>query len=100
MLAPTDVGAQGQGYAINNRPDLLNPALALFANPVDVTGGKLLLNSAAFAPAAPSALGNTGRNAFTDPASTTSTWLWAVRSKFPVSANQLGCACAPTPSIC
>jgi hypothetical protein len=33
----------------------------------DVTGGRLLLNRSAFAPAAPSALGNVGRNALTGP---------------------------------
>lgn len=67
LLAPTDVGAQGQGYALNNRPDLLHPSQAVFATPVDVAGGQRLLNGAAFAAPAPSALGNVGRNAFTGP---------------------------------
>jgi hypothetical protein len=67
LLAPTDVGAQGQGYAINNRPDMLNPAQALLATPANVVGGQLLLNKNAFAAPAPSALGNTGRNVFAGP---------------------------------
>ncbi|MEP6960645.1 MAG: carboxypeptidase regulatory-like domain-containing protein [Acidobacteriota bacterium] len=66
-LGPTDTAGAGQGYVLNNRPDLLNPSAALFANPGDVRGGKLLVNGAAFAPAAPSALGNLGRNPFAGP---------------------------------
>jgi len=65
LLGPTDFATAGQGYALNNRPDLLNPA-AVGLNQ-DVTGGRLLLNRSAFAAAAPSALGNVGRNAFTGP---------------------------------
>jgi hypothetical protein len=65
LLGPTDFAAAGQGYALNNRPDLLNPAAARLDQ--DATGGRLLLNRSAFTAAAPSALGNVGRNAFTGP---------------------------------
>jgi hypothetical protein len=64
LLGATDFAAAGQGYALNNRPDLLNAAAR---TNIDVTGGRLLLNRSAFADAAPSALGNLGRNAFTGP---------------------------------
>jgi len=39
----------------------------VFANPIAVPGGVQLLNPAVFASAAPSTLGNIGRNAFTGP---------------------------------
>lgn len=58
---------RGQGLIFNNRPDIVNPAYAVFANPVPVPGGKQLLNPAGFAQAAPSTLGNEGRNAFRGP---------------------------------
>jgi hypothetical protein len=64
LLGATDFAAAGQGYAINNRPDLMSTAAL---TDVDVTGGRLLLNRSAFANAAPSALGNLGRNALTGP---------------------------------
>ncbi len=64
LLGATDFASAGQGYAINNRPDLLNTSPE---TNVDVTGGRRLLNRAAFADAAPSALGNLGRNALTGP---------------------------------
>ncbi len=67
LLAPTDVAAQGAGYVLNNRPDMLNSTAALYSTPLNVTGGQLLLNPAAFAAPAPSALGNTGRNVFAGP---------------------------------
>ena len=63
LLGPTDFASAGQGYAINNRPDLVGVASVN----QDVAGGRRLLNVGAFAPAAPSALGNVGRNAFTGP---------------------------------
>lgn len=64
LLGATDFAAAGQGYALNNRPDYLGTNA--FAD-VDVAGGRRLLNRSAFADAAPSALGNVGRNAFTGP---------------------------------
>jgi hypothetical protein len=64
LLGATDFAAAGQGYAINNRPDLLNTNAE---TDIDVTGGRQLLKRTAFADAAPSALGNLGRNAFTGP---------------------------------
>ena len=64
LLGATDFAAAGQGYVINNRPNLLNTSPE---TSVDVTGGRRLLNRAAFADAAPSALGNLGRNALTGP---------------------------------
>ncbi len=64
VVGPTDAIA-GQGFAVNNRPDLLNASAA--AAIADVVGGKLLLNRSAFASAAPSTLGNLGRNTFAGP---------------------------------
>lgn len=57
----------GQGLILNNRPNLIDPSQAVLANPVPVAGGMQLLNPAAFAEAAPSTLGNLGRNAFSGP---------------------------------
>ena len=57
----------GQGLILNNRPNLIDPTQAVLANPAPVAGGEQLLNPAAFAEAAPSTLGNLGRNAFTGP---------------------------------
>ncbi len=63
----TTTAIPGQGLILNNRPDILNPNQAVLPNPLPVTGGVQLLNPAAFAEAAPSTLGNAGRNAFTGP---------------------------------
>jgi carboxypeptidase family protein/TonB-dependent receptor-like protein len=57
----------GQGLILDNRPNIINPSETVLPNPVPVTGGELLLNPAGFAEAAPSTLGNEGRNAFTGP---------------------------------
>jgi hypothetical protein len=65
LIGPTDFASAGQGYVLNNRPDLLDAGAG--ETDRDVTGGRLLLNQAAFAAAAPSALGNVGRNALTGP---------------------------------
>jgi hypothetical protein len=55
----------GQGEILENRPNLVNPAAVNTSQAVP--GGVLLLNSAAFANAAPSTLGNLGRNSLTGP---------------------------------
>jgi hypothetical protein len=57
----------GEGLILNNRANVLDPSQAVFANPAAVPGGVQLLNPAAFTSAAPSTLGNTGRNAFVGP---------------------------------
>jgi carboxypeptidase family protein/TonB-dependent receptor-like protein len=57
----------GEGVVLNNRANLLDPNQAVFSNPVPVPGGVQLLNPAAFVSAAPSTLGNSGRNAFAGP---------------------------------
>jgi hypothetical protein len=57
----------GEGLILNNRANVLDPAQAVFSNPEAVPGGVQLLNPAAFSPAAPSTLGNSGRNAFIGP---------------------------------
>lgn len=58
---------QGGGQILNNRVNIINPNATLLANPVPVAGGELLLNAADFSEAAPSTLGNEGRNAFIGP---------------------------------
>jgi hypothetical protein len=58
---------EGQGYILNNRPNIINPAETVLAQPVPVAGGEQLLSAAGFADAAPSMLGNAGRNAFRGP---------------------------------
>ncbi|HTR36327.1 MAG TPA: TonB-dependent receptor [Bryobacteraceae bacterium] len=63
----TTTAIAGQGLILNNRPNLVDPTQAVLANPAPVAGGMQLLNPAAFAEAAPSTLGNLGRNAFTGP---------------------------------
>ncbi len=55
----------GEGLILNSRPDLIDPAHVYLSS--SVTGGRLLLNSAAFATPAPSTLGTLGRNALTGP---------------------------------
>ncbi|HYL39120.1 MAG TPA: carboxypeptidase regulatory-like domain-containing protein [Bryobacteraceae bacterium] len=57
----------GQGEILNNRPNILDPKQTLLPSPVPVPGGEQLLNPAGFAEAAPSTLGNAGRNAFIGP---------------------------------
>ncbi len=57
----------GEGLILNNRANLLDSSQAVFANPSPVPGGVQLLNAVAFGSAAPSTLGNIGRNAFTGP---------------------------------
>ena len=51
----------------NQRADLVNPGSVYYANPPAATGGKLLLNAAAFAIPAGATVGNSGRNAFRGP---------------------------------
>jgi hypothetical protein len=55
----------GQGLILNNRPNIIEPTQTTLPNRVPVTGGVQILNPAAFSEAAPSMLGNEGRNAFT-----------------------------------
>lgn len=69
VLASTSVApVNGQGEILNQRANLVNPAAAIYSSPQPVAGGVLLLNPAAFAQAAnPSAIGTSGRDAFTGP---------------------------------
>jgi hypothetical protein len=57
----------GGGQVFNNRPNILDPNQTRFPDPMPVPGGERLLNPAGFAQAAPSTLGNAGRNAFGGP---------------------------------
>lgn len=61
----TSTVVPGGGEILNNRPNLVNPSAVHTDQPV--AGGQLLLNAAAFAEAAPSTLGNLGRNALIGP---------------------------------
>ena len=51
----------------SGRADVIDPKNAVLSSPIAVRGGKLLLNTAAFAQSAPNVQGNTGRNAFSGP---------------------------------
>jgi Carboxypeptidase regulatory-like domain/TonB-dependent Receptor Plug Domain len=64
-LVGTSTAIPGQGEILNNRPNLVDPAAAQINQPVP--GGVQLLNAAAFQNAAPSTLGNVGRNVFIGP---------------------------------
>jgi hypothetical protein len=64
-LLGTSTKIDGGGLIESNRPDLINPAIAKEYQPG--AGGVQLLNPAAFVDAAPSTLGNVGRNAFIGP---------------------------------
>lgn len=66
VIGPTDA-LPGKGIVLNNRPDLVNPSQAVLNKPVAVTGGQRLLSASGFSPAAPSTLGNLGRNALQGP---------------------------------
>jgi hypothetical protein len=63
----TSTAIPGDGLILDNRANVLSPSHAVFANPAQVTGGVQLLNAAEFTSAAPSTLGNSGRNAFFGP---------------------------------
>ena len=63
----TTTAIPGQGLILNNRPNIIQPTQTLLPNRVPVPGGVQIVNPAAFAEAAPSTLGNEGRNAFTGP---------------------------------
>lgn len=63
----TSTVVPGGGQILNNRVNILNPNETLLPNPVPVAGGQLILNAADFTEAAPSTLGNEGRNAFIGP---------------------------------
>ncbi|HLG95061.1 MAG TPA: carboxypeptidase regulatory-like domain-containing protein [Bryobacteraceae bacterium] len=63
----TSTAVPGGGLIINNRPNILDPRQTVFTPAIPVPGGERLLNPAGFAEAAPSTLGNEGRNAFTGP---------------------------------
>ena len=57
------LGQDGAG----GRADVVDPKHVLLANPIIVPGGKVLLNTRAFAPSPEGHQGNTGRNAFLGP---------------------------------
>jgi hypothetical protein len=58
----------GNGLIENQRANLVIAGSGLLANPTPTAGGLVLLNTAAFTePGNPSAIGNTGRNAFRGP---------------------------------
>jgi Carboxypeptidase regulatory-like domain/TonB-dependent Receptor Plug Domain len=59
------VGNGPQVIFVNERPDLVNPSQAYASSPTN--GGRILLNSAAFAPPQPNKVGTSGRNEFTGP---------------------------------
>jgi hypothetical protein len=63
----TSTVVPGGGEFLNNRPNLISPSNAVLSPPVPVPGGVRLLNASAFENAAPSTLGNLGRNAFIGP---------------------------------
>jgi hypothetical protein len=63
----TSTAIPGEGLILDNRANVLNPSQAVFANPAPIPGGVQLLNPAEFTSAAPSTLGNSGRNAFFGP---------------------------------
>jgi hypothetical protein len=66
IIGPIPLPAEGQGYVLNGRPNLISPN-AVLSNPTPVPGGMQLLNASAFAEAAPGTLGTTGRNEFRGP---------------------------------
>ena len=57
----------GQGLVLNQRADLLNPAVAVLASPRPATGGVYLLNPDAFGIPLTAGVGTSGRNAFRGP---------------------------------
>jgi Carboxypeptidase regulatory-like domain/TonB-dependent Receptor Plug Domain len=61
----TSTVVTGGGEILENRPNLVNPSAVHADQPV--AGGELLLNAAAFSNAAPSTLGNLGRNSLIGP---------------------------------
>ncbi len=63
----TSTAIEGQGIILNNRPNIINPSQTVLSSPMPATGGEQLLTPAGFANAAPSTLGNAGRNAFRGP---------------------------------
>jgi hypothetical protein len=63
----TTTAIGGQGFILNNRPNIIDPNQTTFPDPLPVAGGVQILNPAGFAEAAPSMLGNAGRNAFIGP---------------------------------
>jgi len=67
VLEPVGFDPNNPIILYNARADLINPTSAVLANPVSVTGGKLLLNTSAFAQSPDGVEGNTGRNAFRGP---------------------------------
>jgi len=66
-LVGTSQAIPGRGLIWNNRPNLVNPSILVLDEPVDVPGGKRLLNGAALENAAPSTVGNIGRNVLIGP---------------------------------
>ncbi|MGB6946824.1 MAG: carboxypeptidase regulatory-like domain-containing protein [Bryobacteraceae bacterium] len=63
----TSTTIPGEGLILNNRANVLDSTQAVYANPAPVPGGVQLLNPSEFTSAAPSTLGNSGRNAFIGP---------------------------------
>jgi hypothetical protein len=66
-LVGTSNAENGTGLIFNNRPNLINPAAAVLAQPKPIAGGMQLLNPLAFENAGVGVLGNVGRNSFTGP---------------------------------
>ncbi len=63
LLATVTSGA----FLVNQRANLVNPALALSPAVTNIPGGRVLLNADAFSTPGAGQIGNTGRNAFAGP---------------------------------
>jgi hypothetical protein len=66
-IVGTSTVIPGQGLIWNDRPDVVNASAIVLPTPVPVAGGVQLLNGTALQNAAPSTLGNLGRNVFHGP---------------------------------
>ncbi|MEP7352497.1 MAG: TonB-dependent receptor [Acidobacteriota bacterium] len=67
LRALTDTAGKGQGFILNNRPNMINAVNPLLSRTVATAGGERLLFASSFGNPAPSTLGNVGRNALTGP---------------------------------
>lgn len=67
VYAPPMATVTSGAFLVNQRANLTGPSLAFSPEVTNIPGGKILLNSAAFADPGPGMIGNTGRNAFAGP---------------------------------
>jgi hypothetical protein len=83
VYAPAAFDQNAGAFFQNQRANLIQPSVTTLSPSPQVLGGKILLNAAAFGKPGPSAIGTSGRNAFSGPGLSSADLSIARRFPFP-----------------